>query len=367
MKKDMIIEGNIVDIQNEAVYKGKLTVKDGKIASISKGEVVKIDSPGPFIMPGLIDGHIHIEDTLLHPCEFARLVVGHGTVAAVCDPHEIGNVMGIPGVEYMIEQSKKSPLKFFYGAPSCVPATDFETSGATLGPKEVKKLLSSPDIYFLGEFMRFPEVIARAPYDMEKIAAAKEAGKPIDGHAPGVVGTDADKYIAAGITTDHECTEIAEAREKIKKGMKIIVREGSAAHNMAALYPLIDEYPLQVMLCTDDCHPDDLYYKGHMDHVARTALGHGCKLFNVLRAATFNTVAHYRLPVGLLKVGDPADFIIVNSLLKLDVLQTYIKGTLVYDKQNAIYPSIVPEIVNNFNIGPIKEEDVVVPSIFMYS
>ena len=360
MKANFTVKGNIVDIEAQAVYKGQVAVKDGKIQAVTKGELVTDMEAGPYIMPGFIESHIHIEDTLIAPYEFSRLVVGYGTVAAVCDPHEIGNVMGIPGINYMIEQSKASPLKFFYGAPSCVPATSFETTGAVLGPKEIRELMKRPDIYFLGEFMRFPEVIARNPMDMEKIQAAKDAGKLIDGHAPLITGSDLEKYVSAGITTEHECTVLAEAREKVKAGLKIIIREGSAAHNMETLYPLIDEEPLKVMLCTDDCHPDDLWYKGHMNHVIKTALGFGCKFFNVLRAATFNAVNHYKLPVGLLRVGDPADFIVVDSLKALNVQKTYINGDLVFDKPNTIFPPIKAPIVNNFGIDPITEGDVIV-------
>ncbi len=364
MKEELILEGTIVDIENEKTFKGKVRVSGGKVTEVIKESEIPVSAAhGPFIMPGFVEAHIHIEDTLIAPFEFARLVLGHGTVAAMCDPHEIGNVMGIPGIEYMISQSKPSPLKFFYGAPSCVPATNFETSGATLGPVEIKELMGRPDIHFLGEFMAFPRVIAGNPYDMKKIQAAKDAGKPIDGHAPMVTGEDLDKYIAAGITTDHECSQLSEAQEKIAKGMKVIVRQGSAAKDLEVLYPLIDQSPMQVMLCTDDCHPDDLWYKGHIDHVVRTALKLGCKLFNVLRAATINPVKHYGIPVGLLRVGDPADLIVVDSLNTFGVLKTYINGKLVYDKPNILIPPVKAPIVNNFSAECISEADIIVPAV----
>jgi adenine deaminase len=262
----------------------------------------------------------------------------------------------------MIESSKAIPMKVFYGCPSCVPATNFETSGATLGPKEVRELMFRPDIHFLAEFMNYPGVVNRDAGCMAKIQSSIDAKKPIDGHAPKLMGPDLDKYISAGISTDHECSLYEEAEEKIKKGMKIIVREGSAAHNLAVLYPLIDKYPNQVMLCTDDCHPDDLTTKGHIDHVVRMALSLGCKLFNVLRAATINAVQHYKLPVGLLRIGDPADFIMVNNLKDLKVIKTFIDGNLVFDANKQMFPFVKPRIVNNFGIGPISISDISVPA-----
>ena len=354
------VEGNIVNIETQTISHGKVIVKDGKIENITSDRTESIDSPGPFIMPGFIDAHIHIEDTLIPPYEFGRFVVQFGNVASVCDPHEIANVMGISGIKYMIEEGKKSPYKFFNGAPSSVPATDFETNGANLGPKEIEELMSDPDITHLSEFMRFMEVIERKEYDMAKIEIAKKVGKPIDGHCPMLSGEGLDKYISAGISTEHECSTLEEAREKAKKGMKIIVRQGSAAHNLDQLYPIINEYPDTTMLCTDDIHAYHIVYGGYINSLVKTAIGYGCNLFNVLRASAYNTVKHYNLPVGLLRTGDPADFIIVEDLKKFKVLKTYIDGKLVYDSPNLLIPAQPSPIVNNFNIDPITKDDIVI-------
>lgn len=363
MQANIELEGNIINVEDQTISFGKVVISNGVIASIIPGKPATTTSKGSFIMPGLIDAHIHIEDTLLSVCEFARLAVSCGTVASVCDPHEIANVVGIAGVRYMIDQGKRTPYKFFNGAPSCVPATEFETSGARLGPEEIRTLMNDKDITHLSEFMRFPEIAARNPYDMEKIEIAKKTGKPIDGHAPMLVGPELDKYISAGITTEHECSLLEEAREKAKKGMKIIVREGSAAHNLQTLYPIIDEMPEQVMLCTDDCHADDLVYNGYMNYIVKMAISLGCSFFNVLRAATVNAVKHYKLPVGLLRVGDPADLIVVDSLKEFNVLQTYIDGKLVYNIPEILISPLEQPIINNFNIDPITDADIALPAV----
>ena len=263
--------------------------------------------------PAFIDAHVHIESSMLVPSEFARLAVTHGTVATVSDPHEIANVMGIEGVKYMIENGKTVPFKFFFGAPSCVPATTFETSGAVSWLSGNRRTSENDRYSLLAEMMNFPGVLYENEEVMAKIALAKKYGKPIDGHAPGLKGDDAKKYIAAGITTDHECFTIEEAIEKIKLGMTIQIREGSAAKNFNSLYPLIDKYPDKVMLCTDDTHPNDLV-KDHIRKLVKMGIDKGLNIFNVLRAATFNVVNHYKLSVGLLQKNDPADFIVVDNL-----------------------------------------------------
>lgn len=361
MYKTLSVEGNVVDVEGRRVFRGKVNVEGNKIVSIVAGEPAAITDKGPFILPGFIDSHVHIDDSLLAPYEFARGSVRGGTIAAVCDPHEIANVMGMQGIEYMVKQSKQSPYKFFYGAPACVPPSDFEMAGAELGPKELKELLASPDIHHMAEFMDFYGVIHDNPKTMEKIRITKEAGKPIDGHAPLLTGAELDKYIAAGISTDHECSIIEEAREKVKKGMKVIVREGSAAPDLRGIHQIIDEAPDMVMLCTDEWHPNDMLYKGHVDYIVRTAIELGCDVFNVLRAASINPVKHYKIPVGGLKEGDLADFIVVDSLKEMNVLQTYIEGTLVYDNKNVLIPPMTPAIVNNFQItDPVTPDDLAI-------
>ena len=312
-------------------------------------------------MPGLIDAHIHVESSMLVPSEFARLAVVHGTVGSVSDPHEIANVLGIPGVEFMIKNGKTVPFKFNFGAPSCVPATAFETSGANLGVEEISRLLEMNEIKYLSEMMNFPGVLYNDPEVLAKLALARDHGKPVDGHAPGVTGEQVEKYVGAGISTDHECFTIEEAYEKIGLGMKILIREGSAAKNFETLCPLIDEYPDSVMLCSDDKHPDDLA-EGHINAEVKRAIGKGLNIMNVLRSCTVNPVRHYNLDIGLLQTGDPADFIIVDDLADFNVLETYIDGLLVARNGKTLIDSADVQPVNNFNISPIRPEDMKVPA-----
>jgi adenine deaminase len=345
----MQIIGRLVDILQQNIYPAAVTIEDGMIQSVqplpppdasasqpSPAEAsasgpsspASLAAAGPFILPGFIDAHVHIESSLLIPSEFARLAVVHGTVATVSDPHEIANVCGLPGVEFMIRNGQSVPFHFNFGAPSCVPATRFETAGATLNAKKVEELLSRPEIKYLSEMMNFPGVLHKDPEVMEKIAAAKRVSKPIDGHAPGLRGEQAREYIAAGISTDHECFTAEEALGKLQLGMKILIREGSAARNFEALIGLLNDWPDQVMFCSDDKHPDSLV-AGHIDQLCARAIAKGIDLFKVLKAACINPVLHYKLESGLLRPGDSADFIVVEDLQHFKVLQTYIKGTLV--------------------------------------
>jgi len=340
----MRIQGNIVDVMNRRVYHGEIKVEGGKITSILPIE----GESDHYILPGFVDAHIHIESSMLVPSEFARLAVLHGTVATVSDPHEIANVMGIEGVKYMIENGHKTPLKFNFGAPSCVPATTFETAGARIDEDGVEELMAMPEIKYLAEMMNYPGVLFNDPMVMAKLKIAKKYGKPIDGHAPGLRGDDAKKYIDAGISTDHECFTYDEALEKLKNGMKILIREGSAAKNYEALHQLISKYPDQIMLCSDDKHPDDLI-EGHINQLAARALKDGHDVFDVLRAACINPVEHYSLDVGLLQIGDPADFIIVNDLLNFKVRETYIDGQLVAKNNEAQFPKVAAPVINHFN------------------
>ena len=340
----MTITGNIVDIPNRNIFHGTITIEGEKIIGVE----AKAGTSNQYILPGFVDAHIHIESSMLVPSEFARLAVLHGTVATVSDPHEIANVMGIEGVEYMIANGKKVPLKFNFGAPSCVPATTFESAGATIDVAGVTQLLANPDIKYLAEMMNYPGVLFEDPMVMAKLAAAKKLGKPIDGHAPGLSGEEAAKYIAAGISTDHECFTYAEALEKLQQGMKILIREGSAAKNYEALHPLIDEYPNKIMLCSDDKHPDDLI-EGHINQLVARALRDGHGLFNILQAACINPVEHYNLDVGGLKIGDKADFILVDNLTNFKVKATYINGECVMENGGINFPKVAAPIINQFN------------------
>lgn len=338
------ISGNIVDIINRNIFAATINVENGMINSIIPNDNVY----SSFILPGFIDAHIHIESSMLVPSEFAKTAVTHGTIATVSDPHEIANVCGKEGVHYMIENSKTVPFKFFFGAPSCVPATTFETAGAVLDSNDVAELLAHNDIWYLSEMMNYPGVLFKDPEVMAKIEAAKTFNKPIDGHAPGLRGTQATEYANAGISTDHECFTIEEAIDKIAAGMKIIIREGSAARNYDALHSLLSKHPDKVMFCSDDKHPDELIL-GHINETVKRSIANGHDLFDVLRAASFNPVEHYKLPVGLLRMGDSADFIVVDDLKNFHIQQTYINGIKVAENGISFISSSTIKPINNFN------------------
>ncbi|MDN3618597.1 adenine deaminase [Polaribacter undariae] len=340
----MIVQGNIVDIQNKRIYKGEIEVVNGKILSVKEVN----HNQENYILPGFIDAHIHIESSMLVPSEFAKIAVKHGTVATVSDPHEIANVLGVKGVEFMIENGKKVPLKFNFGAPSCVPATSFESAGAIIDADDIKLMMENPDIKYLAEMMNYPGVLFDDAEVLAKIQHAKNNNKPIDGHAPGLRGDDATKYIAAGISTDHECFSFDEALEKLQKGMKVIIREGSAAKNFEALIDLLPEHFENMMFCSDDKHPDDLLL-GHINQLCERAVAKGIDVFKVLQAACVNPVKHYNLDVGLLQKGDDADFVVVDSLEKFNVLETYINGELVAKNGESFVKHVDFEVLNNFN------------------
>lgn len=322
----MTIHAQLIDLHARRIFPAEISVENGRIGNIR--EVSSVPQGAGYVLPGFVDAHVHIESSMLPPAEFARLAVVHGTVATISDPHEIANVLGVEGVQFMLEEGGRVPVKFCFGAPSCVPATGFETAGAVLDVGAVSLLLQHPDIGYLSEMMNFPGVLHADPQVMAKIAEARRLGKPIDGHAPGLRGDDARRYFAAGITTDHECFTYEEGREKALLGVKILIREGSAARNFEALWPLLREFPEQIMLCSDDKHPDELL-RGHIDRLVARAVAKGCDLFDTLRAACLHPVEHYRLPVGLLRSGDPADFIRVTDLTDFKVQETWINGQCV--------------------------------------
>ena len=350
------LSGQIVDLIQSRIYPGRITICDQKITEIK--ELPSAEQR--YIMPGFVDAHIHIESSMVPPSEFARMAVCHGTVATVSDPHEIANVMGVEGVDYMIKSGKKGHFKFYFGAPSCVPATPFETAGFTLNANDIEKLMARDDIYYLSEMMNYPGVLADDPEILKKLEAAKRHGKPIDGHAPMVMGDDIKKYVGAGISTDHECYDIEDALEKIKLGMKILIREGSAAKNFDALIPLMVQYPDMLMFCSDDKHPNDLI-KGHVNLLVKRALQQGYKLMSVLRAASLNAIKHYHLDVGLVQEGDDADFIVVDNLNDFNNMQTYVKGRLVAENGVSLMQRRKEEACNNFHAVPITADDIRVP------
>lgn len=353
--KNFTLEANIVDPVNRRSGFGSIRVVDGNI------EEIQISGPEkagpPYVMPGFIDAHIHIESSMLTPPAFARLAVRHGTVATVSDPHEIANVCGIEGVRYMADLGRKSGFKFFFGAPSCVPATTFETAGATLTVEEIIQLFEEKSVCYLSEMMNYPAVLARDPLVMDKIAAAQRFGLPVDGHAPGLKGKDAQLYASAGITTDHECTTLEEALGKIDAGMHIIIREGSAAKNYNALHTLIGSHPDRVMLCSDDKHPDDLV-RGHINQLVTRSLDLGYDLMDILTIACVNPVRHYNLNVGLLRPGDPADMIMVEDLNTFNVMSTWLNGLQVYDAGVVHLPTAEIPVINSFGIDKIEASDL---------
>ncbi|RZJ27273.1 MAG: adenine deaminase, partial [Flavobacterium sp.] len=331
---------------------GEITVENGKITSVKPND----NTVKQYILPGFIDAHIHIESSMLVPSEFARIAVMHGTVATISDPHEIANVLGVSGVQYMIDNGKKVPFKFHFGAPSCVPATAFETAGAEIDSDGIRDLMASPDIYYLAEMMNYPGVIYDDAEVLKKIEWAKHSGKPVDGHAPGLRGNDLKKYISAGITTDHECFTYDEAAEKLSLGMKILIREGSAAKNFEALIDLLPEHFENMMFCSDDKHPDDLIV-GHINKLCARAVAKGIDVFKVLQAACVNPVKHYKMNVGLLKENDAADFIILEDLINFEVIQTYVDGKLVSEKTGSLIGSIPFTTPNNFNVSKKHSAD----------
>ena len=322
------VSGTIYDVIAGRAFPGEVVLADGRIAAVRETKRAASQA----IVPGFVDSHVHIESSLCSPREFARLAARHGVTAAVADPHEIANVCGVPGVEWMVRDAASASMTFAFGAPSCVPATPFETSGAVLSSAEVATLLRRTDVTHLAEMMNFPGVINGDPEVVAKLTAARSAGKPVDGHCPGLSGDGLRKYLEAGISTDHECSTIAEAREKIKLGLRwVMIREGSAARNFDALLPLVEESPDRVMFCTDDAHPDFLV-RQHIDAHVRRCVRAGINPLSVLRAATLHPVRHYRLPCGLLQPGDPADFVVLSSLEECEVLKTYWHGTMSYSR-----------------------------------
>jgi adenine deaminase len=351
------IKANLVNIRQRSIKPAYIYIENGRIVNIKYVETFF----NRFALAGFVDAHVHIESSMLIPSEFARLAVVHGTVATVSDPHEIANVCGVNGVKFMIENGKKVPFKFYFGVPSCVPATHFETAGASISPAEVAQLFETENLKYLAEMMNYPGVLFKDKEVMEKLAIAKKYGKKIDGHAPALRGEQARQYISEGISTDHECFTREEALEKLQYGMKIIIREGSAAKNFEALIDLLPEYYDNMMFCSDDKHPDNLV-EGHINDLVKRAVAKGIDVFKVLQVACLNPVEHYGLEVGQLEIGDPADFILVDNLQEFNVLRTYINGQLVAEKGKSFIKSVPEQAINNFNVFPKSHKDFEVPS-----
>ena len=347
MNGELTISGYFVDIENREIFPAEVVASNGLIKAVRR---IVAGTPGleGYIIPGFIDSHVHIESSMLVPSEFARLAVVHGTVGTVSDPHEIANVCGMEGVEFMINNGKTVPFKFNFGAPSCVPATSFETAGAVIDPEQVEELVERKDIKYLSEMMNFPGVLFKDPDVMRKIAAAQKNDKPVDGHAPGLRGEKAKQYIEAGISTDHECFTPEEALDKLHFGMKILIREGSAAKNFEALADLLHVHFREMMFCSDDKHPDSLVL-GHINQLCARAVAKGIDKFKVLQAACINPVLHYKLDIGILRIGDPADMLIIKDLESFNVIKTFINGKLVAENGKSLIKTSTSEVINNFS------------------
>lgn len=351
------IKSNLIDIVARETYPAEIIIKDNKISSIQRIS----EKQDTYVLPGFIDAHVHIESSMLVPSEFAKIAVKHGTVGTISDPHEIANVLGVSGVDYMIENAQKVPFHFYFGAPSCVPATHFETAGAVIDSGDIDGLLSKKEIVYLAEMMNFPGVIYKDEEVLKKLESAKKHNKPIDGHAPGLMGEEMRSYFSAGISTDHECFGYQEALEKLEFGVKVMIREGSAAKNFDTLIPLLKDFPDQMMFCCDDKHPDNLLESHINDHVKR-ALDLGYDLYDVLRASSYNVVKHYNLPVGLLQIGDNADFIEIDNLTDFTILKTYINGALVSENGESFIEAVEAATVNNFSCSLKSPSDFKVKS-----
>ncbi|HMN05724.1 MAG TPA: adenine deaminase [Flavobacteriales bacterium] len=346
------LTGNLVDIRTKRIHPAEIEIDNGRITRITE---VKGPVEG-YVLPGFVDAHVHVESSMLIPSEFARLAVLHGTVATVSDPHEIGNVLGKEGVEFMIANGRKTPFHFFFGAPSCVPATVFETAGAAIDAAQVGALLEKPEVLYLSEMMNFPGVLSGDKEVMAKIAHAHRLGKPVDGHAPGLRDEEARRYIEAGISTDHECFTAPEALDKLKHGMKILIREGSAAKNFEALIDLMHQHQDHMMFCSDDKHPDSLV-EGHINQLCARAVAKGIDVFKVLQAACINPVEHYKLPIGQLREGDAADLIVVQDLKEFKVLKTFLEGKLVAENGKSLIGSVKEERPNKFHCTTKRPQD----------
>jgi len=352
-------EVNYVSVDQRRIFMAEVIWQEGRITEIREkaGEQAGVG----YLIPGFIDAHVHIESAMLMPAEFGRIALRHGTIAVVSDPHEIANVLGVDGVLFMLENARKTPFKAFFGAPSCVPATPFETANGALGCAEIEQLLNQPEVCCLSEMMNYPGVLAQDTEVISKIALAQRLGYPVDGHAPGLVGDQAAAYVNAGISTDHECFSLREARDKIQAGMSVLIREGSAARNFETLHPLISEFPAQVMLCSDDKHPDDLL-KGHISAMAARAVSKGHSPFDVLRCACSNPIAHYRLPVGRLQVGDLMDGVEVTDLESFKATHVWLNGQLVAEAGEVLLPRVPVTPINVFQAHKIAPADLTVPS-----
>jgi len=329
---DLLLKnGRLVNVLSGEVHPARVAIVDGRVAGWGGDYRARrvVDLAGRFICPGLIDAHVHLESSMVSPAEFSRAVLPHGTTAVVCDPHEIANVLGLAGVRYILDASAGLPLTVYVMAPSCVPATDMETAGAALDAADIAQILTYDRVLGLAEMMNYPGVLFRVPSVLAKIAAA--AGRPVDGHAPGLSGKDLNAYLAAGIGSDHECTDPDEAREKLRRGMHIFIREGTTARNLHSLLPLVTPANARFChFCTDDRHPDTLLTEGHVDDIVRQAIAGGLDPVLAIQMASINTALYFGLrQTGAVAPGYRADLLVLDDLERVQVAQVYAAGQLV--------------------------------------
>ncbi|MEM2152950.1 MAG: adenine deaminase, partial [Candidatus Bathyarchaeia archaeon] len=361
---DLLISGQIVNVYSGDISDGYIGVKSGLIVYVGvkpKPAKERLDFPSKYVLPAYIDGHVHIESSLMTPRMFARAVVPHGTCCVVADPHEIANVLGLDGVKFMLEDSEKTPLKFYFMIPSSVPSTDFETSGAEIGVEEVKVLKSFRRILGLGEVMNYMGVVKGDRSILDKIEACRNM--IIDGHAPGLREEALCAYTLAGIMSDHEALSLEEAREKLSLGMWIMIREGSTAKALSRLAGIISKRcPERAMLVTDDRHAGDIVREGHVDHCLRRAVEEGIDPIDAVKMVTIKPAEYFRLQdLGAISPGKSADIVIVNNLREFRAKLVLIDGTIVSKDGSYLYAEHMEKRttpLGSINIGELKVEDL---------
>ncbi len=356
---------NLVNVLSGEIYPTHVAVDDGRVVGLGDYEAKKvIELDGAYLAPSLIDGHFHVESSMLTAPEFARAAVPHGTGAVVIDPHEYANVLGLDGIRYVLESTRDLPVDFFIMLPSCVPATPLETAGACLTADDIALMIADERIAGVAELMNFPGVYLGAESELAKIKAGK--GKSIDGHAPGLMGKNLNAYVLAGVGSDHESTELAEAREKLRLGMHVLLREGSTERNLATLLPLVNSNnAMNCSFATDDKLAGDLVLEGHIDHSVRKAIRLGLPPMLALQIATISTARHYRLRnFGAIAPRYWADFIVFDDLQNLVVRQTYKKGILVAENGKCLAPARppTPQPRSTMNLRYNAAKDFQVPS-----
>lgn len=343
----MLIKGNILNVFTDEIYPGEIKIEHGIIESIKE---VNADF-NDIIVPGFIDAHIHIESSMLTPSRFAEIALRHGTTSVIADPHEIANVMGMDGIDYMIDDAKKTPLKYYFTAPSCVPATKFEKSGATISPNIIDNLLSRPEFVALGEVMDYNAVISNEKSILEKIKIAKKYHKPIDGHAPLLSGKNLQKYVKHGVITDHESTTKKEVAEKKRMGMKIMIREGSESKMLEKLI-----YSNCDFIVSADLKPEDLI-NGHLDKCLRKAVDYGMDPYEAIKLVTINPAEHYNLNAGSISPGKSADLVFIDNLRDFTVKRVVINGNTIFKKQKLLFRANPRPIDTTLHVSLTKPED----------